>query len=68
MLAVVTACVLVIVLPHLLRKAMTNARRTAPADFTLEDLRRLRDRGSITPTEYEALCRKTARTHVERTS
>ena len=56
--AIVMACLAaVVVLLHLCRR-MSSSHRYSQADFGLDELRRLRDRERLSPTEYEAIRQK----------
>ena len=45
------------------KKRSRAAERDQGADFTLDDLRRLRDRGDLTDTEYDVLRRRAIEQH-----
>ena len=56
--AIVLAFLAVVVLLQRLRRRMNSSHSESGADFTLDELRRLRDGGSLTAAEYEAIKRK----------
>jgi hypothetical protein len=57
--AIVLAFLLVVVLLQYVRTRLDASRRYARADFTLQELRRLRENGHLTETEFGTLKRKT---------
>ncbi|MHC4697038.1 MAG: hypothetical protein ACYTFA_09865 [Planctomycetota bacterium] len=56
--AIVMACLAAVVLLLHLRRRMNSSHRDSQADFSLHELRRMRDRGSLSATEYEAVKQK----------
>ena len=57
--AIVLAFLLIVVVLHHVHKKMDASGKSGRADFTLQELRRLRDDGRLTEAEYEVLKRTT---------
>ena len=55
--ALVLAILLAVAIVGCLRRRIRASRLNARPSFTLNELRRLRDRGELTPSEYAALRR-----------
>lgn len=56
---IVLVFLLIVVLLQHVHKRLHSSRRGDAADFTLQDLRRLRENGGLTEAQFEALKQKT---------
>ena len=56
--AIIMALLMAVVVVLFIRKRLRAARQPGGPDFSLEQLRRLRDQGSLTDEEYEAIKQK----------
>lgn len=56
--AIVLASLLAVALVHHISKRLDASRRDIRADFTLDQFRRLRDKGSLSAAEYDAIKRE----------